>query len=52
MLKGTNQELGRPHNRRIVLETIRQHGPLSRAQIARHVGLTIQTVSTITSELH
>lgn len=52
MLKGTNQEVGRPHNRRIVLETIRQHGPLSRAEIARRIGLTIQTVSTITSELH
>jgi predicted NBD/HSP70 family sugar kinase len=52
MLKGTNQETGRPHNRRIVLETIRRHGPLSRAAITRHVGLTIQTVSTITSELH
>lgn len=51
MLRGTNQETGRPHNRRIVLETIRRHGPLSRAAITRHVGLTIQTVSTITSEL-
>lgn len=52
MLKGANQETGRPHNRRIVLETIRRHGPLSRAAITRLVGLTIQTVSTITSELH
>ena len=51
-LKGTNQELGRPHNRRIVLEAIRQEGPVSRSEIARRVGLTVQTVSTITSELH
>ncbi len=52
MLKGTNQELGRPFNRRIVLETIRRYGPISRAEVARHVGLTTQTVSTIASELH
>lgn len=52
MLKGTNQELARPFNRRIVLETIRRHGPISRSDVARRVGLTIQTVSTITSELH
>ncbi|WP_212524133.1 ROK family transcriptional regulator [Actibacterium sp. MT2.3-13A] len=51
MLKGTNQELARPFNRRIVLETIRRHGPISRAEVARRVGLTAQTVSTITSEL-
>ncbi|MDF0603973.1 winged helix-turn-helix transcriptional regulator, partial [Psychromarinibacter sp. C21-152] len=50
-LRGTNQELGRPLNRRIVLETIRQKGPITRAQIARQVGLTVQTVSTITTEL-
>lgn len=50
-LKGTNQELGRPHNRRIVLEAIRQKGPITRAEIARRVGLTVQTVSTITAEL-
>ena len=52
VLKGTNQEFGRPYNRRIVLETIRLHGPLTRADIAKRVGLTLQTVSTITSELH
>jgi len=51
MLKGTNQELARPYNRRIVLETIRRHGPISRAEVARRVELTAQTVSTITSEL-
>lgn len=50
-LKGTNQEFGRPYNRRIVLETIRLHAPITRAEIARRVGLTIQTVSTIIREL-
>jgi predicted NBD/HSP70 family sugar kinase len=50
-LRGTNQESGRPFNRRIVLETIRQNGPVTRAQIALDVGLTVQTVSTIVREL-
>src|SRR6478752_6376629 len=50
-LRGTNQETGRPYNRRIVLETIRLHGPIARAEIARRVGLTVQTVSTIIREL-
>ncbi len=50
-LKGTNQEFGRPYNRRIVLETIRQHGPVARADIAGRVGLTVQTVSNIIREL-
>ena len=50
-LKGTNQEFGRPYNRRIVLETIRLHGPIERAEIARHVGLTVQTVANIIREL-
>jgi predicted NBD/HSP70 family sugar kinase len=50
-LKGTNQEFGRPYNRRIVLETIRRHGPIERAEIARRVGLTVQTVANIIREL-
>ena len=50
-LRGTNQELGRPFNRRIVLEAVRRHAPVSRAEIARTVGLTAQTVSTISGEL-
>ena len=50
-LKGTNQEFGRPYNRRIVLETIRLQAPIARGEIARRVGLTVQTVSTIIREL-
>jgi predicted NBD/HSP70 family sugar kinase/biotin operon repressor len=50
-LKGTNQEFGRPYNRRIVLETIRLSAPISRGEIAQKVGLTVQTVSNIIREL-
>ncbi|MCA3554763.1 ROK family transcriptional regulator [Aestuariivirga sp.] len=50
-LRGTNQEFGRPYNRRIVLEAIRQHGPVERAEIARRVGLTVQTVANIIREI-
>jgi predicted NBD/HSP70 family sugar kinase len=50
-LRGTNQEYGRPYNRRIVLETIRLQGPIARGEIAKRVGLTVQTVSTIIREL-
>lgn len=50
-LRGTNQESGRPYNRRIVLEAIRLHAPVSRAEVANRVRLTIQTVTTITREL-
>jgi predicted NBD/HSP70 family sugar kinase len=50
-LRGTNQEFGRPYNRRIVLESIRLHGPIKRGEVAERVGLTVQTVSTIVREL-
>jgi predicted NBD/HSP70 family sugar kinase len=50
-LRGTNQEFGRPYNRRIVLEAIRVGAPISRADLARQVGLSFQTVTTITREL-
>ena len=40
-LKGTNQEFGRPYNRRIVLEAIRQHGPIERADTARWVSFIV-----------
>ncbi|MGV3490932.1 MAG: ROK family transcriptional regulator [Devosia sp.] len=50
-LRGTNQEFGRPYNRRIVLEAIRANGPTTRGRIAETIGLTVQTVSTIIREL-
>ena len=50
-LRGTNQELGRPFNRRIVLELIRRHGQLARNEIASCTGLTVQTISNIVREL-
>lgn len=50
-LRGTNQEFGRPYNRRIVLESIRLAGPIARGDISKSVGLTVQTVSTIVREL-
>src|SRR5690242_11410718 len=50
-LKGTNQESGRPYNRRIVLETIRLQGPIARGEIAKRAGLTVQPDSTIIREL-
>lgn len=50
-LRGTNQESGRPYNRRLVLESIRRHGPATRGDIASSLGLTVQTVSTIVREL-
>lgn len=39
------------HNWRTVLQTIRLHGPLSRADMARSSGLSLPTISAITKEL-
>lgn len=51
MLRGTNLKYTKAYNYRIVLETIRLHGPFSRADVARHTSLTAQTVSNIVREL-
>lgn len=51
MLRGTNLEHARVHNLRTVLETIRKHGPLSRAEIARRSDLTPQTISNLVHHL-
>lgn len=50
-LAGTNQELTRPFNRKVVLEAVRRHQPVSRAEVARLTGLTPPAVSKITAEL-
>jgi predicted NBD/HSP70 family sugar kinase len=44
-------ETARDINRRIVLNLIRNHQPLSRADLARHSGLQRSTVSVITEQL-
>ncbi|MBB4066090.1 ROK family transcriptional regulator [Gellertiella hungarica] len=50
-VSGTNLEQARAHNRRVVIEAIRVHGPLSRAELARLSALTVQTVSNIVEDL-
>jgi predicted NBD/HSP70 family sugar kinase len=51
MLSGTNLQFAKFFNVRIVLETIRLNGPISRVDIARQTELTAQTVTNITREL-
>lgn len=51
MLTGTNLVYTKQYNLRIVHEVIRVYGPLSRAEIARHTELTVQTVSNLVKEL-
>lgn len=51
MLVGTNLKFTKAFNYRIVLETIRRYGPVSRAEVARRTELTAQTISNITREL-
>jgi predicted ArsR family transcriptional regulator len=48
---GTNMEHTGDFNRRVVLEAVRQHGKLSRAELARRTGLSGQTISNIAAEL-
>ncbi len=51
MLTGTNLTYTKAYNYRIVFETIRLHGPISRADIARRTNLTAQTISNIVTRL-
>lgn len=51
MLIGTNLTYTKAYNYRIVFETIRLHGSISRADIARKSNLTAQTVSNIVTRL-
>ncbi|HEX8025455.1 MAG TPA: MarR family transcriptional regulator, partial [Candidatus Limnocylindrales bacterium] len=48
--KATHQET-RAHNSRLVLGTIYDRGPISRAAVARATGLTRTTVSDVVNEL-
>jgi predicted NBD/HSP70 family sugar kinase len=50
-LSGANIESAHSHNRRVVLETVRLHGPLSRAEISNLTDLSSQTISNIADKL-
>ena len=48
---GKNPERIRDHNRRVVLDIVRQHGELGRMHIARLTHLTAQAIANIVDEL-
>ncbi len=49
--RGTNLEFAAGLNRRIVLDAIRDHGAISRSDLALQTRLTAQTISNITGDL-
>jgi predicted NBD/HSP70 family sugar kinase len=51
VLTGTNLVYTKKYNLRIVHEVIRVYGPLSRAEVARHTQLSVQTISNLVKEL-
>ncbi len=51
MLLGSNLKQTSTYNRRVVLQTVRQHGSISKAEIARETNLTSQTISHIVNKL-
>ncbi len=51
MLKKANSELVRRQNRGLVLETLRQHGPLARITLGRQTGLSPATITSISGQL-
>lgn len=48
---GTNLDYARSFNRKVMIEAVRLHGPVSRAELTRMTHLSPQTVSNIVSEL-
>ncbi|MCT8137096.1 ROK family transcriptional regulator [Anaerobacillus sp. CMMVII] len=46
-----NQQLVKLNNKSLVLQSIKDHGPLSRADISQRLGLTKGTVSSLVTEL-
>jgi len=48
---GTNLEFAHLYNQRVVLETVRLRGPISRVEISEHTALSTQTVSNIVDKL-
>ncbi len=50
-LSGTNIEDAHLHNQKVVLETVRIYGPLSRPEISKRTALSAQTISNIVDKL-
>ncbi len=50
-LTGTNIEFAHFYNQRVVLETVRLHGPISRAEISGRTSLSAQTISNLVDKL-
>jgi predicted NBD/HSP70 family sugar kinase len=50
-LSGTNLERAGDYNQRVVLQAIRIHGPVTRAELSRTTGLTAPAVANITRRL-
>lgn len=50
-LQGANLEQTRIFNRRAAFDTVRRYGPITRAELARRIGLTVQGVTNIAAEL-
>lgn len=46
-LRGSNQQALRAHNERAVLSLLRRAGPLAKAELARRIGLSPQTITVI-----
>jgi predicted NBD/HSP70 family sugar kinase len=51
MQEKADSELVRRQNRRVVLQTLRQHGPLPRVELGRITGLSPASITTIISQL-
>lgn len=49
--RGSNQEGVRQFNERVVLQALRAHGAMAKADLARLTGLTAQTIGLITARL-
>lgn len=50
-MPGTNLAQTRALNRRAVFDAVRRNGPITRMELANEIGLTVQAISNIASEL-
>ena len=51
MREKADSDLVRRQNRRLLLEALRQHGPLARIELGRHTGLSPASITSIASQM-